>query len=76
MPRSPRQVDDDTTIAEACVWTIAAPTCAPGAIGMTHHQMAVLLGEYLADDEALDEWTRLRIAAWVDQQRAELAIAD
>jgi hypothetical protein len=39
-----------------------------GAMGKTHHQMAVLLGEYLADDESLDEHTRQRLAAWVEQQ--------
>jgi len=41
-----------------------------GAMGKTHHQMAVLLGEYLADDESLDEPTRQRIAAWIEQQHA------
>jgi hypothetical protein len=39
-----------------------------GAMGKTHHQMAVLLCEYLADDESLDEHTRERLAAWIDQQ--------
>jgi hypothetical protein len=47
-----------------------------GAIGKTHHQMAVLLGEYLAEDACLDERTRQRLAAWVDQQLAGLACTD
>jgi hypothetical protein len=38
-----------------------------GAMGKTHHQMAVLLGEYLTDDESLDEHTRQRLTAWTEQ---------
>jgi hypothetical protein len=34
-----------------------------GATGKTRQQMAVLLGEYLADDESLDEHTRPRLGA-------------
>ncbi len=42
-----------------------------GATGKTHHQIAVLLGECLAADASLEKQTRGRLAAWVEQQRAD-----
>ncbi len=42
-----------------------------GSIGKTHHQMAVLLCEFLAEDASLDEQTRNRLAVWAHQQDAD-----
>jgi hypothetical protein len=42
-----------------------------GGFGRTHYQMAILLAEYLADDNTVDEAIRQRLATWVENQRTE-----
>ncbi len=36
-----------------------------GGVGHTHQEMAVVLAEYLTDDDNLDAGTRARLATWL-----------